>query len=308
MRSRRAGRLSRRRGLLLAVAALLTVSALIAVVILLFGTSGALEGRILRTTALLAGYGVVVLPATMLLDEGRGRVLAPAMFTLAAAGAALALAVNWMDDPPLTLGKAAGTVAVAAVAGAQISALLLLRRDSGQRIVRLPVRGLDDPGRGGHRDDRGHRLGRDRQRGLGPDPLGADRAGRPRRRPPADPGAGAPGRDRGPSADRDRLGRAPRSSSAAATSDQPSPRRSATWRPAGDGCAASRWSRARRPPRATPRSSRGRRAGRCEGRAVRPARGLTAASGSALSRPPGAGRSSARPPARRGGWRRRAAL
>ena len=80
---------------------------------------------------------MVVLPATMLLDEGRGRVLAPAMFTLAAAGAALALAVNWMDDPPLTLGRAAGTVAVAAVAGAQISALLLLRRDSGQRIVRL---------------------------------------------------------------------------------------------------------------------------------------------------------------------------
>ena len=137
MWSRRARRLSRRRGLLLAVAALLTVSALIAVVILLFGTSGALEGRILRTTALLAAYGVVVLPATMLLDEGRGRVLAPAMFTLAAAGAALALAVNWMDDPPLTLGKAAGTVAVAAVAGAQISALLLLPRDSGQRIVRF---------------------------------------------------------------------------------------------------------------------------------------------------------------------------
>ena len=73
----------------------------------------------------------------MLLDEGRGRALAPAMFTLAAAGAALALAVNWLDDPPLSLGKAAGTVAVAAVAGAQISALLLLPRDSGQRIVRL---------------------------------------------------------------------------------------------------------------------------------------------------------------------------
>lgn len=137
MWSWRARRLTRRRGLLLTVAALLTVSALIAVVILLFGTSGALEGRILRTTALLAAYGVVVLPATMLLDEGRGRVLAPAMFTLATAGAALALAVNWMDDPPVTLGKAAGTVAVAAVAGAQISTLVALRRDSDPPIVRL---------------------------------------------------------------------------------------------------------------------------------------------------------------------------
>ena len=137
MRSRRVGRLTRRRGLLLAVAALLTVSALIAVAILLFGTSGALEGRILRTTALLAAYGVVVLPATMLLDEGRGRVLTPAMFTLAAAGAALALAVNWMDDPPVTLGRAAGTVAVAAVAGGQISTLVALRRDSDPPIVRL---------------------------------------------------------------------------------------------------------------------------------------------------------------------------
>lgn len=135
MWSWREERFTRRRGLLLAVAALLTVSALIAVAILLFGTSGALEGRILRTTALLAAYGVAVLPATMLLDEGRGRVLAPAMLALAVTGAALALAVNWIDDPPLTLGKAAGTVAVATAAGAQISALVLLRRDSDPRIV-----------------------------------------------------------------------------------------------------------------------------------------------------------------------------
>ncbi len=133
----RADGLTRRRGLLLAVAALLTVSALIAVVILLFGASGALEGRILGTTGLLAAYGVVVLPATMLLDEGRGRALAPAMFVLAAAGAALAMIVNWMEDPPLALGKSAGTLAVAAVAGAQISALVVLRRESDPRIVRL---------------------------------------------------------------------------------------------------------------------------------------------------------------------------
>ncbi|MFN0280834.1 MAG: hypothetical protein ACKVZ6_02550 [Kineosporiaceae bacterium] len=130
-----ADRVSRRRGLLLAVAALLTASALIAVVILLVGSSGALEGRILRTTALLAGYGVVALPAAMLLDEGRGRALAPAMLGLAAVGAALALAVNWMDDPPVTLGKAAGSVAVAAVAGAQVSGLVALRRTTDPRIV-----------------------------------------------------------------------------------------------------------------------------------------------------------------------------
>ena len=130
-------RLTRPRGLLLAVVVLLTVSALIAIVILLFGSSGAVEGRILRTTALLAAYGVVVLPAMMLLDEGGGRALAPAMFALAAVGAALALIVNWMDDPPLSLGNAAGTVAVAAVAGAQISALAVLRRGADPRIVGL---------------------------------------------------------------------------------------------------------------------------------------------------------------------------
>jgi amino acid transporter len=76
-----------------------------------------------------------MLPATTLLDEGRGRALAPAILALAAAGAALALIVNWMDDPPAALGKAASTVAVAAVAGAQISALVVLRRDSDPRIV-----------------------------------------------------------------------------------------------------------------------------------------------------------------------------
>ena len=135
MWSRREERLTRRRGLLLAVAALLTVSALIAVGILLFGSFGSVEARILLTTGILAAYGVAVLPATILLDQGRGRALALAMLVLAAAGAALALIVTWLDDPPTTLGKAAGIVAVAAAAGAQISALATLRRETDPRIV-----------------------------------------------------------------------------------------------------------------------------------------------------------------------------
>jgi hypothetical protein len=132
----REARLTRRRGLLLAVAALLAASALIAVAILLFGTSGSLEGRILRTTALLAGYGLLALPVTILLDQGRGRGLAPIIVALAGVGAVLALIVNWTSDPPQTLGKAAGTVAVVAVATAQVSAMVAGGRMSDPTIVR----------------------------------------------------------------------------------------------------------------------------------------------------------------------------
>ena len=62
---------SGKRALLLAVAACLSVSALLAIGILLVGHFGETEVRILATTALLAGYGLLTLPATILLDQGR---------------------------------------------------------------------------------------------------------------------------------------------------------------------------------------------------------------------------------------------
>lgn len=79
--------MSVRRGLLPAIAALLSVSAVLAVAILLLGDFGATEGRILATTAVLGGFGVLAVPGTLLADRGRARPLAVAVVAAATIGA-----------------------------------------------------------------------------------------------------------------------------------------------------------------------------------------------------------------------------
>ena len=59
--------------LLFAVAVLVSAAAALAIAILLFGHFGQTEGRILATTAILAGYGLLTLPAAMLRDQHRRR-------------------------------------------------------------------------------------------------------------------------------------------------------------------------------------------------------------------------------------------
>jgi hypothetical protein len=128
---------ARRRGLILVVAALLTTSALLAVTILLLGASGTAEGRILASTSILAGCGVLALPAAVLLDAGRHRALSGALLGADAAAAALALCLTWVgDDPPEALAKATVTAAAAAVALAQIAALTARRRRSDPPVTR----------------------------------------------------------------------------------------------------------------------------------------------------------------------------
>lgn len=128
---------TRWRVLLLVVAVLLTASALLAVVILLMGEPGELEGRILTTTALLGGFGVLALPGAMLLDQGRAAHLAAALLVLCPASAALVLIPVWQDDPPTTLVKVMGTLVLATVLAAQTAALVALRREHAPRVVGL---------------------------------------------------------------------------------------------------------------------------------------------------------------------------
>ena len=125
-----------RRILLLVVAGLLTASALLAIGILLVGHFGSTEGRILGTTALLAGYGIVALPAVMLLDQGRFRPLALASATLAVVGAVLALALVWTPSAGDTFGRTVGSVTVFAVMSAQASLLAFRRQDRDPPVVR----------------------------------------------------------------------------------------------------------------------------------------------------------------------------
>lgn len=127
---------TRRRILLLVVAGLLSASALLAVGILLFGRFGRTEGRILGTTALLAGYALLALPGTILLDLRRLRPLGGAVVALALLGAALAVGLTWTSDPPESLGNSVLTVTCFAVAAAQTSALAARRRARDPRSVR----------------------------------------------------------------------------------------------------------------------------------------------------------------------------
>ena len=125
-----------RRLVLASVAVLLSVAAALAIGILLFGDFGTTEGRILASTALLAGYGLLTLPAAMLQDRRRLPLLAAAVATLAAGAAATSLAAVWQHDPPEALGKAIGTLTCWLVVGVQASSLWLRRGDQDPRVVR----------------------------------------------------------------------------------------------------------------------------------------------------------------------------
>jgi hypothetical protein len=119
---------------LLAVAALLTVAAALAIGILLFGDFGSIEGRILATTALLAGYGLVCLPAAMLRDRRQAPLLAAGVAALALAAAALTTAAVW-QVPGETVGKAVGSLNAWLVAVVQPAALSLRSRARDPRTV-----------------------------------------------------------------------------------------------------------------------------------------------------------------------------
>lgn len=111
-----------RRLVALAVAGALSVSAFLAVAILLFGDFGQTEGRILATTTLLGAYSLLALPAAFLLDQGRLRILAVLVLVLAAGGFSVAVTSLWLEDGE-EFGKAMGTITVFGLAAAQTAAL-----------------------------------------------------------------------------------------------------------------------------------------------------------------------------------------
>ena len=125
-----------RRVLLLGVAALLSLSALLAIGILVVGRFGSVEARILGSTALLAGFGLVALPAVMLLDKERARVLAYVAAALPAFAAALALVVTWSRSDSEALGRSLGSATIVALAFAQLAAMTARRTERDDSLVR----------------------------------------------------------------------------------------------------------------------------------------------------------------------------
>jgi MFS family permease len=125
-----------KRILVLAIVASLSVTAVLAIGTLLFGDFGEREGRILTTTALLAGYGLLALPAGFLLDQRRLPRLAATLLVLASTGFGIAIVSVWMSEPPAALPKSMGTVTAFAIASTQIAALAARQRDNDPALVR----------------------------------------------------------------------------------------------------------------------------------------------------------------------------
>lgn len=126
-----------RQMLLFAVAVLVSAAAALAIAILLFGHFGQTEGRILATTAILAGYGLLTLPAAVLRDQHRLTGLAAGVVTLAVTAAALSITGIWRDNAPDALGQAIGTATVWLAASVQIASLASRRAGQIPRLSRF---------------------------------------------------------------------------------------------------------------------------------------------------------------------------
>lgn len=128
--------MTRKRVLLLGVAFLLSVSALLAIAVLLVGRFGSTEGRILGSTALLGAFGLVALPGVVLLDKERARPIALTGVASAAIAAGLALGAVWSRSESQVLGRTVGTAVVIAVAFSQCCALAARRATADPASVR----------------------------------------------------------------------------------------------------------------------------------------------------------------------------
>ena len=128
--------MSRKRMLLSAVAVLLSVSAVLAIAVLLIGRFGRTEGHILGSTALLGGFGLVALPGVVLLDKERARGLALTGIASAALASVLALVAIWTPSSSDTLGRTVGSAVVVSVAFSQLTALTARRATGDPDSVR----------------------------------------------------------------------------------------------------------------------------------------------------------------------------
>jgi hypothetical protein len=110
---------SARRAALYGVAALLCLAAALAVSILLFGSFGETQGRILLTTLLAAFEGVLALAPLTLLGQGRARPLAYTSLALSSTMVAITIAFVWGASLDGTPGKLLATIASVAAAAMQ---------------------------------------------------------------------------------------------------------------------------------------------------------------------------------------------
>lgn len=121
--------------LLIGALASLSITAALAILVLLLGDFGNTEARILGTTFAVSVAALLALPGAILLDRGASVPLGWACVILAGAAFVSALVGIWGGDS-VTTAKLLGTLASWAAASTQISALRALERDDDPRGVR----------------------------------------------------------------------------------------------------------------------------------------------------------------------------
>jgi hypothetical protein len=121
--------------LLRAIVGALCVTAAVAIAVLLTGSFEHTEWRILATTSAVSAFGLLAVPAGMLLERGMAVTLARASAALIAAAFVLTLFVVW-DGGSSFLGKTWGVVLTLALATAQAATVEARRRDNDSQLVR----------------------------------------------------------------------------------------------------------------------------------------------------------------------------
>ena len=125
-----------KRLLLIGALASLSITAALAIVLLLFGDLGPTEGRILGTTLAISIYSLLALPGTILVERRVAVQLGWATIVLAVVAFVAAVVAIWevLDEEPGW--KLAGIATALAAAGTQVSALTTRRRRDDSPWVR----------------------------------------------------------------------------------------------------------------------------------------------------------------------------
>jgi hypothetical protein len=128
-----------RRLLLRAIVAGLCITAGIGIVIVLSGSIDDTSGRILVTTTAVSFFGLLAVPAGMLLERNRLSWLGRGSAALTGSTFLLTLVVTWVHDVPTSLWRTWGVLGTLTLAAAQAAVVEARRRDTDSDAIRLLV-------------------------------------------------------------------------------------------------------------------------------------------------------------------------
>jgi hypothetical protein len=128
-----------RKLLLRAVVGGLCLTAGVGIVAVLGGSLDKTSGRVLLTTTAVSFFGLLAVPAGMLLERNRLSLLARGSAALTAVTFVLTLVVIWMHDPPSSLWRTWGVLGTLTLAAAQAATVEARRRDTDSDGIRFLV-------------------------------------------------------------------------------------------------------------------------------------------------------------------------